>query len=67
MTNITNMDAYKFYTKTKFGKVVILTLVIISYITSIPYVLVKGLCNREYYEEWLDIVLKQYVKIFHKK
>ena len=61
------MDAYKFYTNTKFGKVVILTLVVISYITAIPYVLVKGLCNSEYYEEWLDIVLKQYVKIFHKK
>lgn len=60
------MNAYKFY-NSKFGKVVILTLVVISYITAIPYVLVKGLCNSEYYEEWLDIVLKQYVKIFHKK
>ena len=60
------MDAYKFY-NSQVGKVVILTLVVISYITAIPYVLVKGLCNREYYEEWLDIVLKQYVKIFHKK
>ena len=60
------MDAYKFY-NSQVGKVVILTLVVISYITAIPYVLVKGLCNREYYEEWLDIVLKQYVKLFHKK
>ena len=64
------MDAYKFYTNNKFGKVAILTLayiiIIISYITAIPYVLVKGLCNREYYEEWLDIVLKQYSKIFNK-
>ena len=65
MTNITNMDAYKFY-NSQVGKVIILTLVVSSYITSIPYVLVKGLCNSEYYEEWLDIVLKQYVKIFHK-
>ena len=60
------MDAYKFY-NSQVGKVIILTLVVSSYITSIPYVLVKGLCNSEYYEEWLDIVLKQYVKIFHKK
>ena len=60
------MDTYKFY-NSQVGKVIILTLVVISYITSIPYVLVKGLCNSEYYEEWLDIVLKQYVKIFHKQ
>lgn len=60
------MDTYKFY-NSQVGKVIILTLVVSSYITSIPYVLVKGLCNSEYYEEWLDIVMKQYVKIFHKK
>ena len=27
-------------------------------ITAIPYAIVKGICNTDYYEEWNDFVLK---------
>ena len=63
------MTTLELYTNSKIGKVAILTLVyiimVIGFITAIPYALIKGLFNMDYYEDWFDIILKR--KNFHKK
>ena len=63
------MTILELYTNSKIGKVAILTLVyiiiVIGFITAIPYAVIKGLFNMDYYEDWFDIILKR--KNFHKK
>lgn len=63
------MTTLELYTNSKIGKVAILTLVyiiiVIGFITAIPYAVIKGLFNMDYYEDWFDIILKR--KNFHKK
>ena len=57
------MTILELYTNSKIGKVAILTLVyiimVIGFITAIPYALIKGLFNMDYYEDWFDIILKR--------
>lgn len=48
--------------KNPIGRVVLITLTYISavivLVPAIPYAMVKGLVNTEYYEEWLDFIEK---------
>ena len=48
--------------KNPIARVVLITLsyisVVIILIPAIPYAMVKGLVNTEYYEEWLDFINK---------
>ena len=57
------MTTLELYTNSKIGKVAILTLVyiiiVIGFITAIPYAVIKGLFNMDYYEDWFDIILKR--------
>ena len=57
------MTTLELYTNSKIGKVAILTLVyiimVVGFITAIPYALIKGLFNMDYYEDWFDIILKR--------
>ena len=32
---------------------------VIGFITAIPYAVIKGLFNMDYYEDWFDIILKR--------
>lgn len=63
------MTTLELYTNSKICKAAILTLVyiimVIGFITAIPYAIIKGLFNMDYYEDWFDIILKR--KNFHKK
>lgn len=63
------MTTLELYTNSKIGKVAILTLVyiimVIGFITAIPYAVIKGLFNMDYYEDWFNIILKR--KNFHNK
>ena len=48
--------------KNPIARVVLITLsyisVVIIIVPAIPYAMVKGLVNTEYYEEWLDFINK---------
>ena len=48
--------------KNPIARVVLITLsyisVVIILVPAIPYAIVKGLVNTEYYEEWLDFINK---------
>lgn len=48
--------------KNPIARVVLITLsyisVVIILVPAIPYAMVKGLVNTEYYEEWLDFINK---------
>ena len=48
--------------KNPIARVVLITLsyisVVIILVPAIPYAIVKGLVNTEYYEEWLDFIGK---------
>lgn len=48
--------------KNPIARVVLITLsyisVVIILVHAIPYAMVKGLVNTEYYEEWLDFINK---------
>ena len=35
-------------------------------ITAIPYVIVRGACNLDYYEDWFDFIIKYSPFIRHK-
>lgn len=48
--------------KNPIARVVLITLsyisIVIILVPAIPYAMVKGLVNTEYYEEWLDFINK---------
>lgn len=48
--------------KNPIARVVLITLsyisIVIILVPAIPYAMVKGLVNAEYYEEWLDFIHK---------
>ena len=52
----------KLNVKNPIARVVLITLsyisIVIILVPAIPYAIVKGLVNTEYYEEWLDFINK---------
>ena len=57
-----NIDLRKILNDCQIIRAIVLILCYIAItiisITAIPYAIVKGICNTDYYEEWVDFIFK---------